>query len=990
MQPDPRTNQNERSMNPPAPDSYVPHGVDVLRTYGEGFAGREAELAALDRSWNERAVRVFVLHAEGGAGKTRVVAKWLMQMRDDGWRGAGRVFVHSFYSQGSDERRNASSELFFEQALEHFGYTGLRLTDPTEQGRTLSRLLIEQHGLLVLDGIEPLQHPPSFDQGRLKDPAIRSLLRSLAAGRLGDSSSTGLCVVTSRQLVVELQDKLGRAAVQKPLDRLDATAGVELLWQLEVRGPERELREAVEDAHGHAYSLMLLGSYLRDATDDHEIRRRREIPLLEEDKEHRYHARHLFGAYVRHLGETSPEVAVLHLLGFFDRPAEEKLLAVLSKAQEPELDTVTSSLQNLSETDWRRVLRRLTDLRLIDVPVSPSPPVDSHPLLREYFADQLRMRFPEVWQAGHRRLFEYLCKATEYRPSTLPGLQPLYHAVAHGCLAGLHEKARKDVYCERILQGTKPDEFYSTKRLGAVGSNLGALAYFFAIPWTTLMPILAPVTHGWLLHEAAFNLRALGRLNEAIEPLRAGLAEAIKKEEWAIAAVRASNLSELELSRGEIADASNAGEHSVFYAVRAKEGRAYIMGRVGLAYALLHAGHCARSAHIFSEVEMQFSRIWPQLKELPGNWGFKQGEVQLTSAERWAWRVMLEDDPRGAWEFEPRASAIFERATRRLNSDHKNGQPLLQLSLDHLALARSALYKSLLAAYAARQEPSNQSLHITAAVDGLRKASDMIYLPHGLLTRAWIRCISDDKPGSREDLDEAWEIAERGPMPLFQADIQLTRARLFRDRDALAEARRLIEKHEYHRRDGELADAEAAAAQWGLTYRSPFPSHTHPPREGETILKATNKDSMRDQVFISYSHRDKKLTDELLIHLKPLQRSRPITTWSDQQIASGSQWFSEIQAALGKTSVAVLLVSPDFLASDFIHEHELGPLLKEAKAGGVRILWIPLRASAYEETPLKDYQAVSPPDKPLAQMSKAGRDETWVRVCKEIANAVNP
>ncbi|MFL6235046.1 MAG: hypothetical protein ACJ76N_18065, partial [Thermoanaerobaculia bacterium] len=153
----------------------TPHGLEVLRTYGEGFAGRQAELAALDQAWAE-GTRIFVLYAEGGAGKTRVVAKWLTQMSDDNYRGAGRVFVHSFYSQGSDEQRNASSELFFEQALAYFGHTGPRLIDPTEQGRTLARLLREQRGLLVLDGLEPLQHPPSFDQGRLKDPAIRSLL----------------------------------------------------------------------------------------------------------------------------------------------------------------------------------------------------------------------------------------------------------------------------------------------------------------------------------------------------------------------------------------------------------------------------------------------------------------------------------------------------------------------------------------------------------------------------------------------------------------------------------------------------------------------------------------------------------------------------------------------------------------------------------------------------------------------------------------------
>src|SRR3954454_11378344 len=173
----------------------TPHGLEVLRTYGEGFAGRQAELAALDQAWNE-GTRIFVLHAEGGAGKTRGVAKWLTQISDDGCRGAGGVFVHSFYSQGSDEKRNASSELFFEQALSYFGHTGPLLTDPIEKGRKLARLIREKRGLLVLDGLEPLQQPPSFDQGQLKDPAIRSLLLALAAGRLGgpSGSASGLCV----------------------------------------------------------------------------------------------------------------------------------------------------------------------------------------------------------------------------------------------------------------------------------------------------------------------------------------------------------------------------------------------------------------------------------------------------------------------------------------------------------------------------------------------------------------------------------------------------------------------------------------------------------------------------------------------------------------------------------------------------------------------------------------------------------------------------
>ena len=112
----------------------------------------------------------------------------------------------------------------------------------------------------------------------------------------------------------------------------------------------------------------------------------------------------------------------------------------------------------------------------------------------------------------------------------------------------------------------------------------------------------------------------------------------------------------------------------------------------------------------------------------------------------------------------------------------------------------------------------------------------------------------------------------------------------------------------------------------------------------------------RDQVFISYSHKDNKWREDLDTHLKPYLRGNSIVSWSDQQIAPDSKWFREIQSALANSNVAVLLVTPDFLASDFIHEHELGPLLKEAEQRGVKILWVPVRESAYKQTPLKNYR----------------------------------
>jgi hypothetical protein len=143
------------------------------------------------------------------------------------------------------------------------------------------------------------------------------------------------------------------------------------------------------------------------------------------------------------------------------------------------------------------------------------------------------------------------------------------------------------------------------------------------------------------------------------------------------------------------------------------------------------------------------------------------------------------------------------------------------------------------------------------------------------------------------------------------------------------------------------------------------------------------------QIFISYSHQDKTFRDELEINLKPYLRAGSFTSWSDQQIAPGSQWFPEIESALANSKIAVLLVSPDFLASDFIHERELGTLLKKAEEGGVKILWVPVRYSAYEVTPLKNYQAVHDPGNPLAKMTAADRDWAWVTVCEKIEKAVS-
>ncbi|MEH2421256.1 MAG: COR domain-containing protein [Nostoc sp.] len=145
---------------------------------------------------------------------------------------------------------------------------------------------------------------------------------------------------------------------------------------------------------------------------------------------------------------------------------------------------------------------------------------------------------------------------------------------------------------------------------------------------------------------------------------------------------------------------------------------------------------------------------------------------------------------------------------------------------------------------------------------------------------------------------------------------------------------------------------------------------------------------IRNQVFISYSHQDQQWLTKLQKHLKPMIRNQNIVVWDDTKIQPGAEWRKEIENALAAAKVAVLLVSPDFLASDFIAENELPPLLDAAGAKGLTIIWIPLTYSSYDETGIEKYQSAYPPNQPLDSLNSAQQNQAWVDICKKIKTAV--
>jgi non-canonical purine NTP pyrophosphatase (RdgB/HAM1 family) len=158
--------------------------------------------------------------------------------------------------------------------------------------------------------------------------------------------------------------------------------------------------------------------------------------------------------------------------------------------------------------------------------------------------------------------------------------------------------------------------------------------------------------------------------------------------------------------------------------------------------------------------------------------------------------------------------------------------------------------------------------------------------------------------------------------------------------------------------------------------------------EDAPVLKGIDQASgSRDEVFISYSHDDDPWFERLRTMLAPVVRNESIKLWSDRDISPGQTWQREIQAALSRAKVAVLLVSPKFLASEFIMEEELPYLLEAAEPGGTVILWVLLSQCLYQETLIGTIQAAHRPLQPLDALPPSALNATLAEIATAIAKA---
>lgn len=774
---------------PPTPASFVPLPPDKiylsrLPITSPDLFGRESELAFLDAAWENPRIKIICLLASGGVGKTALVNKWLRRMTRDHFSGAEMAFAESFYSQGTKEGGQVSADPFIAKALEWFGDPDPAKGSAWDKGVRLAELIRQKRTLLILDGLEPLQYPPGPMGGRLKDPGLASLLRELAY------HNPGLCIITTRLLVEDLLEFSSEAAdsddsatvLSHDLNLLSPKAGAQLLERLGVQGLPDELEEAVLEFQGNALALTLLGRFLARGYGG-DIRRRHEIEILKETK-YGGHAHQVMAAYAQWFADR-PELNILYLLGLFDRPAAPGAMDALKAA--PPIPGLTSELQDLSSADWQEALANLRDARLL-APADPDQPakLDCHPLIREYFANRLKNENLEAWREAHSRLYEYYKTQAPEFPDTLEAMLPLYAAVAHGCQAGRYQETMEEVYWPRIH---RENEAFGIHNLGAFGTELAALVNFFDTPWLQPVPGLIEILQGFVLNNAAMCLQALGRLPEAVEPMKASLEVAIAQQSWRNVAMVNANLCDLSLTLGMIAQAWNFACQA--FNLNYSDKFLKVVSQSYMAQVLFVQGRLIQSHKLFQKAEKIQQQCEAPVPFLFSLRGFMYCELLLSLGRH-----------RDALEL---AVKIMEVAVKQ--------QVLRDIGLSHLALSQAYLIKAL-----AEHSPvlMQAAGHMDQALADLRQAGREDFVVLALLARVWLYRVQENWEHAHRDLQEAMARAKRSSMALLQTDAHLEYVRLClaqgqpeKARPHLTTAKKMVADLGYGRRHQDLLDLEA-------------------------------------------------------------------------------------------------------------------------------------------------------------------------------------
>lgn len=501
---------------------------DLLRTLSTDYANPNCNLV--------------VLVGFGGEGKTSLVRHWLDDLlQNNADETPDGIFWWSF-----DERRDVDQ--FFESALL---YTTDNLLSPalfpsTEQKLNALDGSLWRRYIFILDGMEVFQSQDADNYGHISNFNLRDFLTHFAA-----KGSNSLCIITTRVPVIDLNHYT--AYFEHDVKRLTLEEGRELLRKIGVKGPDPILEKVVTEWNGHALTLSLLGALVMDKYDGN-ITNIHEIITPKLDEDNYQHVGHILEQYDSQM--TIADSMFLKLFSAFRKPVGINALASILHNQ-TNSDCLTLPIDLLNDVFVNALIKKLTSYRILYVNQNSNYSI--HPLVRAFYYSKLQ----ESGKANsvHRRIKDYYLSNSVkiFSPPTLDSLVPLIEAVYHSCRAGDYDKGY-GIYLENIDQ----KKGILVYQLGAYETALGLMHEFFPNRDSSKDPMLHdPSAKIYLLRSLGLCMMTVGRLKEALSLYLRCRNVANRIEDWFNAGKANQLLTELHIHLGELDASKNFAKQAI-------------------------------------------------------------------------------------------------------------------------------------------------------------------------------------------------------------------------------------------------------------------------------------------------------------------------------------------------------------------------------------------------------------------------------------------
>lgn len=742
--------------------SHTRQKVDLqfLSPSATPFIGRIQQLTELDKAFNDKNINVIGIIGTSGIGKSALVNEWLKRM-EPSYNGAQWVFGWSFYSQGNPYNQANASD-FFNRVLTFLGHDNFLTLTEDAKAHYLLGSLQEKKGILVLDGLEPLQMGFN-NKGKIVDPGLKTLLINLQKQAL---EKQHLLIITSQRPLVELAGCPFYKNLY--LEKLTPGNGASLLKFLGVQGSPWQLTAASQAYGGHTLALVLLAHLLSEYYRD-DIRCHTQLSIVATATEPESHVLRT----LRHYDEVcwnaeAPERRFLYLLSLFNRPMtgdEQQIL--LQQA------TVAQPLTTLSESAWKRLINQLRKLELL-LEIAPDK-WDTHPLIRHYFREQFRQLDLAAWQQAHAVLFEYFhAQSAQTDTDTLANRNSFYQTVHHALLAGQYQPALQ-LYQQQVVAA-------KTSRLFA--QELTLIAEFFTQDWNqTISGQLSSLDQSWLLAQAAWCLKSLGCLSEAVIPQQINVHILKKLSAWEAASQAAEDLIDLLLPQGLLAEAKYIAKQAIAWAESANNPLRQIHSHIQFATTLYRLGELVDNVSGFQFAEVLQSRYQPQFPQLYARAGVHYGLLLLERAKDVTER-----------------EAVLTRV-QQIKQVAEQYSESAEIALAHFMVGRVLV---------ALHRPTEAEMELQAAIALWRKINNYYDLPEGLLTQAKFYRDQGHLLAAQQDLDEALDIIKRYSMQLYEAEAYLLQGHLVLDKKYQQSPARLSNYSPFHllQSDNTVKEAE--------------------------------------------------------------------------------------------------------------------------------------------------------------------------------------